>query len=316
LPVPPGAANVPKPSGTPGNLTVINWAGFKGAVSYTFDDNVGSQIARYEDLNAVGVPMTFYLVAKTVGSNSTWVKAVQDGHELGNHTVHHCHADGTGCSWAPGQFTTIDDELDSCTAKIKSEFGVDPYTFAAPFADSDGWGAAALKRFILNRSVGSGTVPANGGNPASLPCFMAEDGTTASTWNSLSDGARTAGAWQIMLVHNVDDTITDDGYGKIKTAELIAAMTYTKSLADVWTDTMVSIGGYWRAQKTLTAVQAATTGTTKTYSWKLPQHFPPGQYVRATVTGGKVMQCGTELAWDDHGYYEINLDAGSVTVSP
>ena len=79
---------------------------------------------------------------------------------------------------------------------------------------------------------------------------------------------------------------------------------------------MVSVGGYWTAQKALATVQPATTGTTKTYSWKLPTNFPKGQYVRATVTGGTVKQCGTELAWDERGYYEINLDAGSVTVSP
>src|SRR5579863_3020044 len=38
LPTPPGAANVPRPSGTPGNLEVLSWAGFTSAVSYTFDD--------------------------------------------------------------------------------------------------------------------------------------------------------------------------------------------------------------------------------------------------------------------------------------
>jgi hypothetical protein len=35
-----------------------------------------------------------------------------------------------------------------------------------------------------------------------------------------------------------------------------------------------------------------------------------------TVPGGTVKQNGTALSWDPHGYYEIELDALSVTVSP
>ena len=50
------------PSGTPGNLTVLDWAGFKAAVSYTFDDTNSSQIEHYAELQALGVRMTFYLI--------------------------------------------------------------------------------------------------------------------------------------------------------------------------------------------------------------------------------------------------------------
>ena len=53
-----------------------------------------------------------------------------------------------------------------------------------------------------------------------------------------------------------------------------------------------------------------------TYSWSLPAHFPPGQYLRVTVDGGTVKQCGTELPWNDHGYYEVALDAWSLTITP
>ena len=59
-PLPPGASNVPKPSGTAGNITVLNWAGFKGAVTYTFDDDNVRRL-RITQLQALGVPYTFYL---------------------------------------------------------------------------------------------------------------------------------------------------------------------------------------------------------------------------------------------------------------
>jgi hypothetical protein len=33
------------------------------------------------------------------------------------------------------------------------------------------------------------------------------------------------------------------------------------------------------------------------------------------VDGGSSTQSGTELVWDDHGYYEVALDAGTLTLS-
>ena len=60
-PMPPGSGSQTAPSGSPGTLTVLNWAGFKGAVTYTFDDDNDSQIANYGSLEGLGVPLTFYL---------------------------------------------------------------------------------------------------------------------------------------------------------------------------------------------------------------------------------------------------------------
>ena len=97
LPQPPGGG-VPRPSGTPGNLTVLDWAGFKGAASYSFDDAQPSHIEHYAALQAAGVPLTFYLNSSATsasGYDSTWTRAANDGHELGNHTVHHCRPDLT-----------------------------------------------------------------------------------------------------------------------------------------------------------------------------------------------------------------------------
>ena len=34
------------------------------------------------------------------------------------------------------------------------------------------------------------------------------------------------------------------------------------------------------------------------------------------VDGGTLTQSGRTLPWDDHGYYEIALDPGTLTLSP
>src|SRR5437764_13511467 len=59
LPIPP-RGGMPRPSGAPGNVTVLDWARFKAAGTYTFDDTNSSQIQHYADLPALGLRMTFY----------------------------------------------------------------------------------------------------------------------------------------------------------------------------------------------------------------------------------------------------------------
>jgi peptidoglycan/xylan/chitin deacetylase (PgdA/CDA1 family) len=322
LPVPPTpTTSVPKPAGAVGGLKVVNWAGFKGAITYTFDDNLQSQKTHYAELHAVGVPMTFYIVGSNNGADPIWTQAAKDGHELGNHTMHHCrnNKNASECTWGPGQFAGADAEIDECTAILKSTFGVaGVYTMAAPFGDSN-WESPASERFIINRGVAddpAGVTPNSNKSAMAIPCHITKLGETAAELNLIADDVRAKGSWRTVLAHNVDPDIIDYGYNPVKLADIVGTMTYAKGLGDVWADTMVAIGAYWVAQKALFTVEPVTIGSDKVYSWTLPAHFPPGHHLRITVTGGKVTQCGTELAWDDHGYYELNLDAGSVTISP
>jgi len=39
-------------------------------------------------------------------------------------------------------------------------------------------------------------------------------------------------------------------------------------------------------------------------------------YLGVTADGGKLKQRDTTLAWDSDGYYEVTLDAGSLTLFP
>jgi hypothetical protein len=71
---------------------------------------------------------------------------------------------------------------------------------------------------------------------------------------------------------------------------------------------MTNVGAYWQGQKLIST--SATTSAT----WTLPAHFPPNMCVRITTAGGTVKQKGQEVPWDSHGYYQISLDAGSVTI--
>ena len=165
LPYPP-VSNVAQPSGAPGSMVILNWAGYKAAVTYTFDDGQPSQIDNYSNLQAEGVPLTFYLCAGWSNSSanflSIWSQAVMNGHEIGNHTYHHSHAGDLPTTGTGGTaFGTIIEEIDSNTQWLMNNIGASNIqTFAAPYGDSE-WVDDASTRYFVNRGVGGGTIAPN-----------------------------------------------------------------------------------------------------------------------------------------------------------
>jgi peptidoglycan/xylan/chitin deacetylase (PgdA/CDA1 family) len=302
LPIPSGSNNVSQPSGAAGNLKTLNWAGFKGAVSYTFDDGNWSQISNYATLNSLGVPFTFYLVTGwSNASNSIWAQAVKDGYELGNHTQSHAQS-------ASGS------DIDAATSYIKSKFGVTPYTFAAPYGNTS-YVSYAQSRFLLNRGVSGGSIAPNSSrDPFNLPCYIPATGASAGAMTSTVSAARSAGNWQIFCIHGF--TGDSSAYQPINISDFTRHVTAVKAFGDVWIGAAVDVGAYWRAQKLLSSITPTTSGGNIIYKWTLPANFPSGKYLRVTVSGGTLKQNNQVLNWDSHGYYEIALDAGSLTITP
>jgi peptidoglycan/xylan/chitin deacetylase (PgdA/CDA1 family) len=302
LPSPP-RTGVPRPSGTPGNVTVLDWAGFKAAVSYTFDDANSSQIQHYAELQRMGVPFTFYLITgKPEARDAVWKRALVDGHELGNHSRSHLR---------PG--TAAD--IDAATEFLQKQLGATAWSMASPFGDAS-YPPIASTRFLVNRGVVNGLIaPNDGTNPFNLPCYIPPAGAKAPAFDAEIDAAHRLGRWKIVLVHGFTDG-SDGAYQAIAIGELAASVAHAKSLGDMWIDTVTNIAAYWRAQKVLSAAAPAASGSSKTWTWTLPAHFPRGKYLRVKVDGGTPSQGGHVLAWNDHGYYEIALDAGSLTLSP
>jgi peptidoglycan/xylan/chitin deacetylase (PgdA/CDA1 family) len=317
----PATSGVAKPAGTAGDLTVLPWAGFKAAVSWTFDDSQPSQIAHYAELASVGIPMTFYISSgnsSESGYDATWMQAVADGSEIGNHTVHHCHADLSGCSFGTAA-ATVGDELDGCTSYIAQHYApqATAWTAASPFGDT-GYDSADMSRFLVNRGVGGGTIGAgatDNTDPFNLPIYLALTADTALSFSNQIDAAHTAGKWLILLVHTITPT-SDNWYNPVAITDVTGGMSHGKGLPDVWNDSVVNVAAYWRAQKMLAALTPTTSGGSSTWTWTLPANFPPGKYLRVTVAGGTLTQGATTLAWDTHGFYEVALDAGTLTLSP
>jgi peptidoglycan/xylan/chitin deacetylase (PgdA/CDA1 family) len=317
LPYPPGGG-VPRPSGAPRNLTVLPWAAFKAAATWTFDDSQPSQIAHYAELAAVGIPMTFYIStgnSSEAGYDATWAQAVHDGSEIGNHTVHHCHADLSRCSFGTAD-PVLDSEIDECSSYITAHYPqAAVWTAASPFGDT-GYDALDGTRFLVNRGVGDGLIgPDADVDPFNLPIHLAQPSETAAAFEAVTDAARAGGAWIIFLVHSITPT-SATWYNPVAIGDVTGAMSYGVSVGDVWNDSVVNVAAYWRARKLVAAAVPVPASEGTTWSWTLPPHFPPGRYLRVTVDGGTLSQGNGPLAWDDHGFYEVALDAGALSLGP
>lgn len=303
LPIPPGPGNLARPSGVTGNLTILPWAGFKAAVTYTFDDGSSSQIDHYDELQALGVPVTFYL---TTGSpqaaNPVWARALKDGHELGNHSKTHAQSGRAS-------------DIDAATDFIQKTFGVATWTMASPFGDPS-YPPLASRRFLVNRGVVPGLIGVSDSvDPFDLPAYGPPQEAPAGVLNAQVETARTNGKWRIFLLHGFVGG-NDGAYMPIRFADFAASVNYAKSRGDVWIDSMVAVASYWRGQRAVAACQPKKTGPITTWTWALPAHFPPGKYLRVRINGGTLTQNGQPIPWNPNGYYEIALDPGTLTLSP
>ncbi|HET7541353.1 MAG TPA: polysaccharide deacetylase family protein [Polyangiaceae bacterium] len=288
----PSTTGVAKPSGAAGGLKVIDWAGFKGAASFTFDDNRPSQMDSYSALKATGAHFTWFLIASSA-SASSYKPTMADGQEIANHTQTHPQSNPTQAEVTNAQNT------------LKTNFGVDVHSMAAPNC-ADGWKpfGAPAKLFQDRGPCGGGTIAPRDSkvDPLWLPAYMPTEGAPASEIT----GQLAMGKWAIFVVHGF---VNDGGmtYHPVPIANMTAAM--SKAVSDgYWPETMTNVGAYFQGQRLIP--ESATTSAT----WTLPANFPPNMCVRITTTGGTVTQKGETIAWDSHGYYQISLDAGEVTI--
>jgi hypothetical protein len=278
---PAGDGGKPRPSGATANLKVLDWAGFSSAVSYSFDDSNSSQISHYAQMNALGVHFTFYLqTGKQESNDPIWQTALADGHELGNHTQNH---------------TCGSSDIDSGASFIESHFGIPAYTLAAPNGDTAC--QASASKYLMVRSVSGGQIsPMDNTNPGWIPSYI------PGTMNVA------AGKWQTYTIHGFTGG-SDGAYQPIAFETFTAAVEQAKS-SGAWVDSILTVGSYWIAQK------AFASAGSNAWTWDLPANFPPNQCLRVTVDGGTLSQDDGPIAWDEHGYYEISLDAGDLTWTP
>jgi hypothetical protein len=132
------------------------------------------------------------------------------------------------------------------------------------------------------------------------------------------NAAVTSGKWEIFLLHGFTGG-SDGAYQPVDINQFTAVVTWAKNQGNVWLDSVGTVSAYWVAQYNFNKLTPATSGTDKTWTWKTGDFstpFPTGKYLRVKTDGGTLKQGNTVLSWDEHGYYEVSLDAGTLTLSP
>jgi peptidoglycan/xylan/chitin deacetylase (PgdA/CDA1 family) len=290
----PSTTGVAKPAGAAGGLKVLDWAGFKGAASFTLDDNTPSQMPNYEALKATVGRVTWFVVSSWLSGSADVAKfkaTVADGNEVANHTNNH-------------QSSGSASDLKSAQDFISQNFGVTSHSMAAPNCAAS-WASVAPEVLFQNRGpCGKGVAtisPRDNTSQYALPAYLPDTGESAASMG----GSIQAGKWRIFVLHGFDSQ--GGTYQPVPIANVTGAM--SKAVMDgYWVEGMTNVGAYWQGQKLIP--ESATTSAT----WTVPARFPPNMCVRITTTGGNVTQKGEAIPWDDHGYYQISLDAGEVTV--
>jgi peptidoglycan/xylan/chitin deacetylase (PgdA/CDA1 family) len=300
-------------------VTILDWAGFGSALSYTFDDGQPSQLEHYEELAAAGAPLSFYVSKgwedSSPGFVGAWSRIARDGHELGNHTVHHPRSDLRGSIAGGEAFASHELEIAEDEEYLREVLGQKRvWSMASPFGDQ-GWNSHAGRFYAFNRGVQEGRIaPGDDSDPLDLPVFMAAGGESEDDLWSRIEAARAEGSWLIFVFHTLAPT-KENWYAPVDIGAVTGSLRRAVDSGDVWIDALYKIAAYWLGQKLLAAAKPEVFGEGMRWTWKLPEHFPAGCCLRAAASEGTLSQDGRPLARDSRGFYEISLDSGSLTLS-
>lgn len=225
-------------------------SGKQAALSFTFDDARQSQLANaIPCLNEYDIKATFYVLQKNVEKNvAGWQSAVQQGHEIGNHTVTHpCsgnfshsrHRALEHFSWPQ-----MEDEIIEANQLIEETLGVLPQTFAYPCGNSFVGRGRNLQSYVplIAQYFKAGRATLNSSNVKGI-CdayhlhAVGIDRAEPANLKLLIDQARANNDWLIFYGHELGD---DDGRG-LATDALDEVCRYARQFDDLWIDTVAAI---------------------------------------------------------------------------
>ena len=297
-------------------LKVLPWNGHRAAVTLTFDDGSPSGVRdAVPVLDQKKVKATFFVtVVNAEEDEAAWAQAGREGHELANHTVHHCHAADLGT----GQCLSAEEEIDGCNQYIVSRLGAPGvYTFAYPFVDtSPKYVAAATNRFFLARAGDGHTIGSAGAMDwlrMDAKFIAPSAGETVRDWTGWVDSAASHSKWLVLVFHSIQP---EQWFEPISRSDLATIVDRAKARNDVWIDTFANVGAYLRGAELFESVHPVESGGSVVWQWALPAHFPPGKSLRVETEGGVLSQGGVPLVRDALGAYTVSLDAGRLVWQP
>jgi|HubBroStandDraft_4_1064222.scaffolds.fasta_scaffold40465_2 peptidoglycan/xylan/chitin deacetylase (PgdA/CDA1 family) len=298
-------------------LRVLPWNDHAAAVSLTFDDARAVHLdVAIPQLNKRHLNATFFVIVSKLTRMDDWKKARAEGHEIGNHSVTHEHA---------AVLTRVSEELEVEDAKrfLDSNFKSNISIFAYPYAElspglvewvktydfaARGWQGDNMSPYV---TVG---MEPDWYNLPSQPSYTKYD---AGVYRSWIDKAFELHAWTTLQIHGIGDPST--GFEPIPTPTFITLLDDLKAdqSRGLWVAPFGTVAAYLRAQRILEAAQPLRENAEEKYVWRVPDPFPSGVMLKATIEGGThlhVYQGNRELRPSRTGVYTVSFDSGELIV--
>jgi peptidoglycan/xylan/chitin deacetylase (PgdA/CDA1 family) len=234
--------------------------GRRAAVSLTFDDGRPSQIdTGLPLLEKLGIRATFFVLPGNVEKRlEGWKRAVELGHEIGNHSMTHpCTA-----NYAFSRANALEDydlgrisaDIDRAQQAIRRLLGVTPVSFAYPCGQSFvGRGGASrsyvplvAERFLLGR----GYMGEAANDPAVFDVAQAMgtpfDDMAPGDAVKLVEAAAREGRWIIFVGHDIGER----KFQSVDSAAIEAIAAYAKNPANgIWLDTAGAVARWIQSRR-------------------------------------------------------------------
>lgn len=287
-------------------VTTVAWNGYSGAVSFTFDDGLGSQITNLKPLldKMSDIHVTLFVTgAYAFNQNKTGFAALaKAGHELGNHTSTHPRLT---------QGANLTTEITGFIQTIKN---VDPVvevtTFATPYCESSANVKSEVNKnhFMLRNCGGQGLF-----SWGQEPDWMSMDshywkGNLATSTSHLDSAA--SGKWHVHLSHGVG------GDWDIISTNDLTSLIQTARDKKLWMGSYSEVGAYYRAHFTMDKAQSTTTSDGFKVTWASPHSAMPKSVplrvkidVSSVGSGAVVEQKGKVISPESDGSYIIEFMA-------
>lgn len=244
------------------NKSDFSWpANKKMAISLTFDDARITQVDKGIPLfDKYDVKGTFYVSkGNMMERKNKWIEAVNNGHDIGNHTVSHpCSGNFLWTRQSALEDHTLqsmNEELDAANAFIEEHLGITPVSFAYPCGGTFVGRGVNTKSYVplvaSKFQTGRGWLDEGPNDP--IYCDLAQltgmelDGKSFEELLPLIEYAKKEGSWLILVGHEINDTPADQT-SLLSTIEAVCQ--YAADPAnEVWIDNVHNIASYVNKQR-------------------------------------------------------------------
>ncbi len=284
--------------------SAFDWPeGKKMAISLTFDDARLSQVDKgMPVLNKYRVKGTFYVSPDNMMKRlDGWKEAVQNGHEIGNHSlIHPCTGN---FNWARNKaledytLRSMSDELDSAGHAIAEILGIVPISFAYPCGQTFIGHGLETRSYVpvVAAMFESGRTWQDEAPNDPLYCDLAQltgmelDGKSFEQVLTLIKDAKSIGSWLILAGHEMDE----GGRQTSILSTIDALCEYaTDPASEIWIDNVHNIARYVREKRG----DLPFTGMLPYQNPSLPMHERIGNLLKNMTLAEKIgqlnMPCG------------------------